>query len=226
MQLCIFQYIFCFFPAEICSAFENKHFTIESFPFCGKISTIKKGSLTMKELTELIARLSSERPAEWDGLPDIELYRDQVLGYMKRQHALQPEEAQLTGAMINNYIKSGLLPRANGKKYTKDHLVYLTAICSLKQVLSVSETNELLKLQPNIGNTRDFYEDYLAKLEEAFQETARNLNEDDTKEQLAAAALQLAISSYAQKLACQKLLDLLKERSRLQKKASQKSAQK
>lgn len=165
----------------------------------------------MKELTELIARLSSERPAEWDGLPDIELYRDQVLGYMKRQHALQPEEAQLTGAMINNYIKSGLLPRANGKKYTKDHLVYLTAICSLKQVLSVSETNELLKLQPNIGNTRDFYGDYLAKLEEAFQETARNLNEDDTKEQLAAAALQLAISSYAQKLACQKLLDLLKE---------------
>lgn len=165
----------------------------------------------MKELSELIARLAAERPADWDSLPDIELYRDQVLNYMKRQHSLQPDEAQLTGAMINNYIKSGLLPRANGKKYTKDHLVYLTAICSLKQVLSVGETDELLKAQPNISNARNFYAEYLVKMEEAFRETAGKIDESSTKEQLAAAALQLAISSYAQKLACEKILDLLKE---------------
>lgn len=166
----------------------------------------------MKELTELIERLSAERPADWDSLPDIELYRDQVLNYMKRQHSLQPENAQLTGAMINNYIKSGLLPRANGKKYTKDHLVYLTAICSLKQVLSVAETDELLKLQPDIADTKRFYEEYLAMMDEAFHETSERLDKNNTKEQLAAAALQLAISSYAQKLACEKILDLLKEK--------------
>ncbi len=166
----------------------------------------------MKELTELIERLTEERPADWDSLPDIELYRDQVLNYMKRQHALQPADAQLTGAMINNYIKSGLLPRANGKKYNKDHLVYLTAICSLKQVLSVGETDALLKLQPNLADAKGFYGEYLVKLEGAFHETARRLDEDNTKEQLAAAALQLAISSYAQKLACEKILDLLKEK--------------
>lgn len=165
----------------------------------------------MRELTELIGRLSAERPADWDGLPDIELYRDQVLSYMKRQHSLQPEAAQLTGAMINNYIKSGLLPRANGKKYTKDHLVYLTAICSLKQVLSVGDTDTLLKLQPNIADTKGFYDEYLAKLTEAFRETSGQLDENNTKEQLASAALQLAISSYAQKLACEKILALLKE---------------
>lgn len=164
----------------------------------------------MKELTELITRLSEERPAEWESLPDIELYRDQVLNYMKRQHSLQPEEGQLTGAMINNYIKSGLLPRANGKKYTKDHLVYLTAICSLKQVLSVGETDELLKMQPDIADARKFYDEYLDKMEEAFRETAGKLDENNTREQLAAIALQLAISSYAQKLACEKLLDILK----------------
>jgi hypothetical protein len=164
----------------------------------------------MKELSELIERLSSERPADWDSLPDIELYRDQVLSYMKRQHSLQPEDAQLTGAMINNYIKSGLLPRANGKKYTKDHLVYLTAICSLKQVLSVGATDALLKLQPNIADAKGFYGKYLAEMEEAFRETAGRVNESYTEEQLASAALQLAISSYAQKLACEKLLDILK----------------
>lgn len=171
----------------------------------------------MKELTELIEKLSVERPVEWSDLPDIELYRDQVLSYMKRQHSLQPEEAQLTGAMINNYIKSGLLPRANGKKYTKDHLVYLTAICSLKQVLSVGETDALLKLQPNITDTKRFYEDYLAHMDKAFLETSGKLDVNNTEEQLAAIALQLAISSYTQKLACEKLLELLKEKEQPQK---------
>lgn len=165
----------------------------------------------MKELSELIERLSVERPADWDSLPDIELYRDQVLSYMKRQHSLQPESAQLTGAMINNYIKSGLLPRANGKKYAKDHLVYLTAICSLKQVLSMGETDALMKLQPHIGDARNFYEEYLAMMENAFRDTAAQLEEESSKEQLAASALYLAISSYAQKLACEKILELLKE---------------
>ena len=165
----------------------------------------------MKELSVLIERLALEKPAEWENLPDIELYRDQVLNYMKRQHSLQPETAQLTGAMINNYIKSGLLPRANGKKYTKDHLVYLTAICSLKQVLSVGETDELLKLQPNLADAKGFYEEYLLRMEESFRETAGRLDENDSNEKLAAVALQLAISSYAQKLACEKILDLLKE---------------
>ena len=167
----------------------------------------------MKELSELIERLSVEKPADWDSLPDIELYRDQVLNYMKRQHSLQPEDAQLTGAMINNYIKSGLLPRANGKKYTKDHLVYLTAICSLKQVLSVGETDALLKLQPNIADAQGFYEKYLTGMGDAFRETADRLDETYDKEQLAAAALQLAITSYAQKLACEKLLDILKPKA-------------
>jgi hypothetical protein len=168
--------------------------------------------MDMRELEELIQRLSEERPADWTNLPDIELYRDQVLSYMKRQHSLQPEDAQLTGAMINNYIKSGLLPRANGKKYTKDHLVYLTAICSLKQVLSVGATDSLLKLQPEIADAKKFYEEYLTMMEEAFCETAKSLDEESTKEQLSAAALRLAISSYAQKLACEKILDLLKEK--------------
>jgi len=176
----------------------------------------------MKELIELIERLSVERPVKWDDLPDIELYRDQVLSYMKRQHSLQPEDAQLTGAMINNYIKSGLLPRANGKKYTKDHLVYLTAICSLKQVLSVGETDELLKLQPNISDARGFYEDYLTLMEQAFQNTAEQLDKENSKNELAAVALKLAISSYSQKLACEKILDMLKEKEPPKGKAKEK----
>lgn len=168
----------------------------------------------MKDLTELVERLSSERPTDWSSLPDIELYRDQVLNYMKRQHSLQSEDSQLTGAMINNYIKSGLLPRANGKKYNKDHLVYLTAITSLKQVLSVGETDYLLKHQPNLPDAEEFYTDYLKQLDEAFLNTSEDLKELDfcaDTGQLALLAMKLAASAYAQKLACEKILDIIKE---------------
>lgn len=165
----------------------------------------------MDEILKLKEELSLKRPATWETLPDIELYKDQVLNYMKRQHTLQSDDAQLTGAMINNYIKSGLLPRASGKKYTKDHLAYLTAICSLKQVLSVGETDILLKQQPHITDAEQFYIEYCQQMDNALAQTANKLDEKLSKEQLAVAALQFAVTSYAHKLACEKILDILRE---------------
>ena len=82
----------------------------------------------MEELKELKERLETQRPAEWDALPDLSLYMDQVIGYMPRQLIQYGEGEGLTSAMVNNYIKDGLLPRAEGKRYGKVHLAYLTAI--------------------------------------------------------------------------------------------------
>ena len=98
----------------------------------------------MEELEELKKRLEEERPMVWDGFPDIGLYMDQVISYVSRQLITYDGGETLTPAMVNNYIKDGLLPRADGKKYARTHLAYLTAICALKQVLSVKETRALL----------------------------------------------------------------------------------
>lgn len=166
----------------------------------------------MKELTEIKDLLSERRPVKWDSLPDIELYKDQVLSFMERQQGMESEEEQLTGAMINNYVKKGLLPRAKGKKYTRDHLAYLTAICTIKQILSVGETDELLKLQSDIYDAKKFYNEYFEVLDEALNATAEQIADDLTREQLSAAALRLAVSSYAQKIACKKILEILKSK--------------
>jgi hypothetical protein len=168
----------------------------------------------MKELLDLIERLKQERPAAWERLPDIELYKDQVLSYMKRQHTLQTEDDELTGAMINNYIKSGLLPRTSGKKYVREHLAYLTSICSLKQVLSVGEVDFLLKKQPDIEDSRKFYDEYWKQLDEALSETSSMLDKDIPEDQLAVAAMRLAAGSYAQKLACEKILEIIREKEK------------
>ena len=73
----------------------------------------------MEEIRTLQERLEQERPAEWDALPDIGLYMDQLISYMPRQLIHYGEGEALTSAMVNNYIKDGALPRADGKRYSR-----------------------------------------------------------------------------------------------------------
>ena len=107
----------------------------------------------MEELQELKNRMENQRPAPWEALPDLSLYMDQVIGYMPRQLIQYGEGERLTSAMVNNYIKDGLMPRAEGKRYARPHLAYLTAICALKQVLPVKDAGLLVAAQE--GTARD-----------------------------------------------------------------------
>ena len=61
----------------------------------------------MEEIRELKERLEGERPVEWEALPDIGLYMDQLISYMPRQLIRYGEGESLTSAMVNNYIKDG-----------------------------------------------------------------------------------------------------------------------
>ncbi len=173
----------------------------------------------MKEsLEKLRLRLREERPAAWDNMPDLALYMDQALSYMPRQLIHLGETDTLTAAMVNNYIKDGLMPRAEGKKYTRVHLAYLTAICTYKQVLSVKDTHRLLQCQldalmpdtPADEGIALLYSRFVREMDCVLSETAERLPDGDaSREQIAMVAFQMALQSYASKLACQQLLDLL-----------------
>ena len=105
----------------------------------------------MEELLDLKRRLEQERPADWRELPDIALYMDQIISYLPRQLIHFDDSEELTSAMVNNYIKEGLVPRAAGKRYGPIHLGYLTAVCALKKVLSVRDMGILIAA----GEARD-----------------------------------------------------------------------
>ncbi len=161
-------------------------------------------------LAKLKKSLETDRPKDWEAIPDIELYLDQVLSYMPRQHIGLLAEESLTGAMVNNYTKKGLLPRARGKKYDKSHLAYLTTICLFKQVLSVDETDLLLKYAMEDQDIKDFYEEYCKLLDKALTERGEEIEETMSRQAVVDLILQLAVSSYSSKLACERLLALLK----------------
>lgn len=166
----------------------------------------------MEELAELKQRLEEERPMRWDTFPDISLYMDQIISYMTRQLITYEEGETLTPAMVNNYIKDGLLPRADGKKYGKAHLGYLTAICALKQVLSVKETRALIAAGGKGREPENLYAYFFQELSIALDCTAEALDPDLPEEELPRLALRLALRSYADKLACARVLNLMEHR--------------
>ena len=164
----------------------------------------------MEELLDLKQRLEKERPAAWHELPDISLYLDQIISYMPRQLIHFDDRDALTSAMVNNYIKDGLVPRAEGKRYAPVHLAYLTAVCALKKVLSVRDISNLIHSGEELGmDAEAMYGYFLRKLDKALADTAETIDPDAGQWELAKLALTLALQSYAYQLACTRILDIL-----------------
>ena len=164
----------------------------------------------MNELLDLKSRMEQERPAPWDKLPDIALYMDQIISFMPRQLIHFDDSEALTSAMVNNYIKDGLVPRAEGKRYSPIHLGYLTAVCALKKVLSVKDTGKLIAAGKEITDSPERLYGYFCRaLDHALEDTANTLDENTPRDELAKLALDLAMRSYANQLACARILDLL-----------------
>lgn len=160
----------------------------------------------MDELLDLKQRLEQERPTPWAELPDLALYMDQIISYMPRQLIHFDDGEVLTSAMVNNYIKDGLVPRADGKRYGPIHLGYLTAVCALKRVLSVRDMKVLISREKP---PEELYAYFLQALDRALNETAQSLPPQAAPEDLPRLALDLALRSYASQLACARILDIL-----------------
>jgi len=177
----------------------------------------------MHSLVELKERLKEDRPALWQELPDIALYMDQIVSYMPRQLIGVDENMRLTPAMVNNYIKDGLLPRANGKRYGKEHVAYLTAICILKQLLPVREMAPLLEKAVENREVESFYADLTAQLDRELSKTAEKVDAEMDDIQLCATALELAVSAYCQQLLCKQLIRMLADTDGKKKRKKEKT---
>lgn len=167
----------------------------------------------MDELKELKERLLRERPQDWETFPDLGLYMDQIISYMPRQLIHYGEGEALTPAMVNNYSKDGMLPRAEGKRYSRIHLAYLTAICALKQVLSVRSVRRFISAGAQGRDAKVLYTYFARELDKALTETGQALDENTSEADLPKLALGLALRSYADRLACERVLDIMHQRT-------------
>ena len=86
----------------------------------------------------------------FDELPRMELYRDQVLTYIEQVFEplpLSEGEAWITPAMVNNYVKCGLVPAPHKKLYGRSQVVRLLLVCVFKQLLSIAAIQRLFAIQ-------------------------------------------------------------------------------
>ena len=166
----------------------------------------------MEEILKIKSLMEEDRPVGWDALPDIDLYMDQVVGYLPRQ-TVGGKAPAITSAMINNYVKDGLLPRACGKRYHKEHLAYLTTIGLLKNILTVKDMKLLLDSVTIPGDEQRQYGRLLEMMDEAFSDVNESLDASLEEEKLPEAALALALTSCAAKTACEHLLAVIREKN-------------
>lgn len=82
----------------------------------------------------------------WEQLPDLELYLDQVLLYVNQQTQpfLASHEKPLTASMINNYVKHGYIPKPNKKKYNRMHLARLIILSICKPIFPIADIKETI----------------------------------------------------------------------------------
>lgn len=178
-------------------------------------------------LDQWLKDLVDKHPAEWSLLPDIGLYMDQVQTYIDRQLGLyrrDDHDRLLTPAMINNYIKDDLIPRAEVKKYTPVHLALLIMIGTLKQVMSIPNLNQLLSTYREPADVSELYNRYLEIQRTSLLENVSQVQEATGKlsalgpadgseaDQTAALrnlALELSIEARTRILIAEKILELL-----------------
>lgn len=148
----------------------------------------------------LIQRMAAYEPASWALIPDLGLYMDQVITYIERQ--LEPlygeaSKSLLTPSMINNYVKSGLIPRPQGKKYCREHLALLLMIVSLKPVASMDDILRLTAPQED-QTIEQLYNEFCAMQKNIFH----SISVDPQ-----ASALQHAVTATAYRLVAEAALN-------------------
>lgn len=148
------------------------------------------------------------KPLTWESMPDIELYMDQVITYLRRQLALfqgESDSSLVTPSMINNYVKDGIVPRPVNKRYDREQLSSLMMACVLKRVLPMQD----IKLLLHPGDRED-YATFCEHLQSALQAEADLLQQREG-ESLQEMAMDYSLRAAASCLIADRLLSLAKE---------------
>jgi len=189
------------------------------------------GNRLKNEMMDWNTKFADQKPVMWDRLPDIELYMDQVVTFLDRQlynHRRNEEDRIITASMINNYTKGHVIPRAESKKYSRDHIALLLVICSLKKVLSMPDLSDLLKdFRVNESNEierfyarfREVQELAIEKTYEIVSEGIQGIKGENDKEILRNLALQLAVEAQTKCIASEQILSILESKNDAKEKA-------
>lgn len=123
-----------------------------------------------QKLIEWSEQFDTYHLPRWEELPAIDYYMDQVIEYINSYVSIFSDDGNsnlLTAAMINNYVKLGLVPAPIKKKYSKIHISNLIVITIIKQVCVISQIKEAILLQMQTNGGRGAYDIFCTEIEKS-----------------------------------------------------------
>ncbi|KDR95586.1 protein of unknown function [Peptoclostridium litorale DSM 5388] len=188
------------------------------------------------EINKVVDEMSLSENIELADIPDIELYMEQVTGFIDdrlKNLKRDSSEKTLTKTMINNYTKLGILMPPKNKKYSKDHMILMLLVYYLKQVLSLDDIkaliapilNDMSTTEDDVIPLEDIYsiflelkslefEDFKQDIEEKYNVIRAKTNEvsqeeADIKEkaELFLTVIMLIAKAHANKRLAEKIID-------------------
>lgn len=120
-----------------------------------------------REFYENCEKIAAFHMPRWEELPEIDLYMDQVIAIAEKY--LRPMMADgdnlLTQAMINNYVKSGIVPPPIKKRYSREHVARILIICALKHIVGISSIADMIDSLLQNETMSDVLDCFAGKLE-------------------------------------------------------------
>ena len=112
----------------------------------------------------LAAAVGTFRMPRYEELPDVGLYLEQTTKYVN--YVFKPLACvEITGSMIRNYVKMGLVANSVKKQYGANQIAHLLCITLLKQVMPLDHISQLFARQKAVYTDPVAYDYFCTELE-------------------------------------------------------------
>jgi len=119
-------------------------------------------------MAQVSASMQRFRLPRYHEIPDVGLYLEQITKYIN--DCLSPlMQAEMTGSMISNYVKKGLIASPVKKQYCREQIAYLMYIAVVKSVLPMEDIRLMVGIQKNTYSSEIAYNYFCTELENVLQ---------------------------------------------------------
>ena len=159
------------------------------------------------------ASIEHFRLPAYESIPDVGLYLEQTAKYISDY--LSPIcSVPVTGSMISNYVKKGLIKSPIRKQYSREQIAYLIFIALIKNVLSLDNIARFIQIQKQTYTPQRAYDYFCCEFENilryvfGLKKTVDQVGVDSTE---AKQLLQDAIVALTHKIYQEKCFEIMSE---------------
>ena len=171
----------------------------------------------MDQITKdrIAASIEHFRLPAYEAIPDVGLYLEQTAKYIS-DYLVPLCITPVTGSMISNYVKKGLISSPVRKQYSREQIAYLIFIAVAKLVMSMDDLHLMMEIQRETYPADVAYEYFRKELDRVLRFVFGSAGEldalgaDATDEKI---MLRNAIITVAHKIYLDQLFLALREES-------------